>query len=147
MELLNTIAQQFLSDTNNDGNVNLQDVTGSLQNLMSGADGKLDLGSVVSKVQGMGLSDVASSWLGDGDNKPISNEQVGQMFDSDKLSQLASSLNMDVDSVKSGLSKAVPNLVDKASSGGSLLDLANLTNLVGGEGAGGLLGKVKKLFS
>lgn len=135
-----SIAQQFLTDANSDGKVDLSDVTGSIQNLLSGSSGNLDFGSLVAKLQGMGFSETVSSWLGDGDNKPISAADIGNLFDSDKLSQFASSLNIDVESAKNGLANAVPNLVDKLSSGGKLLDLA------GGE-VGGLLSKLKSFFS
>ncbi len=141
MDILQTLAQQFIADTNNDGNIDATDVMGSLSGLLGGADGasQLDLGSIVSKLQGSGLADVASSWLGNGDNLPLSADQIGNLFDSDKLSSFASALNLDMDSVKSGLSGVIPQLIDKASPGGELLDLSNLD-------AGGIIDNLKKMF-
>ena len=141
MDVLQTLAQQFITDTNNDGNIDVNEVIGSLTGLLGGTGGtsQLDLGSVVSKLQTSGLADVAKSWLGDGDNLPISADQIGNLFDSDKLSSFASALNLDLDSVKSGLSSVIPQLVDKASAGGELLDLSKLD-------AGGIMNNLKKLF-
>ncbi len=141
MDLLKTLAQQFIKDTNNDGNIDVTEVIGSLSGLLagSGAGSQLDLGSIVSKLQGSGLSDVASSWLGNGENLPISAEQIGNLFESDQLSSFASALNLDMNSVQSGLSNLIPQLIDQASPGGELMDLSNLD-------AGGILDKLKKLF-
>lgn len=98
-----SIAQQFLTDTNSDGKVDLGDVTGSIKGLLSSSSGNLDFGSLVSKLQGMGFSETVSSWLGDGENKPISAEDIGKLFDTDKISEFASSLNIDVESAKTAL--------------------------------------------
>lgn len=141
MDLLQTLAQQFITDTDNDGNIDVTEVIGSLTGLLGGAGGasQLDLGSIVSKLQGSGLADIATSWLGSGDNLPISADQISNLFDSDKLSSFASALNLDLDSVKSGLSGVIPQLIDKSSPGGELLDLSNLD-------AGGIIDKLKKMF-
>ena len=44
------------------------------------------------------------------------------MFGSDKISEFASKLGLSEDEAAGGLSEALPQLVDKASSGGSLLE-------------------------
>jgi len=142
MDLLQTLAQQFITDTDNDGNVDVTEVISSLTGLLGGGAGgasQMDLGSIVSKLQGSGLADIATSWLGSGDNLPISADQISNLFESDKLSSFASALNLDMDSVKSGLSSVIPQLIDRASPGGELLDLSNLD-------AGGIIGNLKKMF-
>lgn len=141
MDLLKTLAQQFITDSNNDGNIDVNEVMSSLSGLLggSGAGSQLDLGSIVSNLQGSGLSDIAASWLGNGENLPISADQIGNLFNSDQLSSFASALNLDMDSVKSGLSNLIPQLIDKASPGGEILDLSNLD-------AGGIIDQLKKLF-
>jgi uncharacterized protein YidB (DUF937 family) len=141
MDLLKTLAQQFITDTDNDGNIDVTEVIGSLTGLLGGTGGtsQLDLGSIVSKLQGSGLADIATSWLGSGENLPISADQISNIFDSDKLSSFASVLNLDLDSVKSGLSSVIPQLIDKASPSGELLDLSNLDT-------GGIIDKLKKMF-
>ncbi len=88
----------------------------------SSSGGGLDLGSLLSNMDSGGLAGVAKSWLGDGDNESISTDQVTSMFGSDKISEFASQLGLSNDEAAGGLADALPQLVDNASSGGSLLD-------------------------
>jgi len=110
-------------------------ITSALGGLLSGGGGKPDLSGIISAMQGKGLGSIAESWLGDGDNADISTDQVREVVGSDKIAALASQLNTDEGSLLDGLKDALPQIIDKSSSGGSLLD-----------SAGGLLGMAKKLF-
>lgn len=139
MELLNTLAKQFITDVNADGVLDGTDVAAALQNLLSDSSGNLNLSAIVTQLQGLGLADIAASWLGDGENAAISSEQIGQLFDKDQLSSFASSLNLEENNVTQALTAALPVLIDKVSSGGALSSLL-------GDEAGELLGSLKKLF-
>ena len=117
------------------GNVNSSVITNALGGLLSGGDGKPDLGGLVGSMQGKGLGSIAESWLGDGNNDDISSDQVREVVGRDKISEMASQLNTDEDSLLDTLKDALPQIIDKSSSGGSLLD-----------SAGGLMGLAKKFF-
>ncbi len=117
---------------------NLDSISAALGNLLSDDDGNLNLGNIVSSLQEKGLGSVVESWLGDGDNEAISAAQVKELFGSEKISQVASQLNTDEGSILDGLSEALPQVVDKSSSGGSLLDSIG--------GIDGVLNMAKKLF-
>ena len=108
--------------------------------LLGGSGGNgLDLGSIVGNLQSGGLGDIASSWLGDGDNAEISTDQLSSVLGSDKIAQAAEALGADQNDLLSGLQSMLPQVVDKSSSGGSLLDS------VGGIGGlAGLAGKFLK---
>ena len=110
-------------------------ITSALGGLLSGSGGQAGLGGIIAAMQGKGLGDTAESWLGDGDNADISTDQVREVVGSDKIADMASQLNTDEGSILDGLKDALPQIIDKSSSGGSLLD-----------SAGGLLGMAKKLF-
>ena len=110
-------------------------VTSALDGLMSGNDGKPDLGGIISAMQDKGLGSVASSWLGDGQNEEVSADQVRDIVGSDKVAAMANQLHTDEGSLLDGLKEALPQIIDKSSSGGSLLD-----------NAGGLLGMAKKFL-
>ena len=100
-------------------------LTSALGGLLGGgnsSDGGLDLGSLLSGMNSGGLAGIAQSWLGDGDNEAISTDQVTSMFGSDKISEFASQLGLSEDEAAGGLADALPQLVDNASSGGSILD-------------------------
>ena len=117
------------------GNVNSSVITNALGGLLSGGDGKPDLGGLVGSMQGKGLGSIAESWLGDGNNDDISSDQVREVVGSDKISEMASQLNTDEDSLLDTLKDALPQIIDKSSSGGSLLDSTD-----------GLMGLAKKFF-
>ncbi len=116
-------------------NLNPDVLMSALSNLIGG-EGGFDIGSLMSKMQGSDLLGMAQSWLGDGDNQAIDVNQIMSLFGSDKISAFASQLGMSESEAVGGLSDAVPQMIDNASSGGSILDS------VGGlEGAMGLAGK------
>ncbi len=96
------------------------------------------MSGLVSAMQGKGLGSIAESWLGDGDNADISTDQVKEVIGGDKIAQMASQLNTDEGSLLSGLKDALPQMIDKSSSGGSLLDSIG--------GIGGALKMAKKFL-
>ena len=100
-----------------------------------GNDDGFDLGGLVEQFSGGGLGDAVSSWLGDGDNDAVSAEQLAGALGNDKVSQFAEALGMDQNDAAGKLSELLPDLIDKSSSGGSLLD-----------GLGGVAGLAGKLF-
>jgi uncharacterized protein YidB (DUF937 family) len=128
------LATQLLASKlggNADGNSDMvQNVIGSL---LGGSGGQgIDLGSIVGNLQNSGLGSIAESWLGDGDNEGISGSQIQDMLGSDKISQAAQQLGTDEGSLLSGLQDLIPQVVDKSSSGGSLLDsVGGLSGLAG----------------
>jgi uncharacterized protein YidB (DUF937 family) len=132
-------AQLFQSKLGNDGDgLDVGDIASALSGLLSDNDGNLDVSSIVSNMDAGDLISIAASWLGDGDNAPISTEQVAGMLGEDKVSSFASQLGLSQDSALSGLTEAIPNIVDKSSSGGSLLDSIG--------GISGAIGLASKLF-
>lgn len=133
MDLMN-LGKQLLASKLGNG-VDSGALSSALGGLLSGNDGKTDLGGIISAMQDKGLGSVAESWLGDGNNADISTEQVREVVGSDKITAMASELNTDEGSLLDGLKDALPQMIDKSSSSGSLLD-----------SAGGLLGMAKKLF-
>lgn len=121
-------------------NVDATQISAALSGLLSNESGQLDLGGLASKMAASGgLGDILNSWLGDGANAAISPDTISSIFGSDKLSEFASQLGTDSASAAGGLAEVLPEVMDKASSGGSLLDMAG--------GAEGLLGAAKSLFS
>jgi len=107
--------------------------------LLGGAD-KFDLGALVEKFTGAG-GDVASkakSWLGDGANDSISPDQLKETLGADKIEAFAAKLGVDRETASGGLADMLPQLIDKGSRGGSLLDSVG--------GADGLAKLASKFF-
>lgn len=114
-------------------------LTSALSGLTGGSEeGGLDIGSILGKMQQGGMAEVASSWLGDGDNEEVSESQITDIFGSDKISDFASKLGLSENEAVGGLRDALPNMVDQASSGGSILDSIG--------GIGGAIGMASKIF-
>lgn len=125
-------------------NVQAGDISSALSGLLGGDN--FDIGSLISKIQGnSGLASMATSWLGDGANSAMSGSQVMDIFGKDKVSEFASKLNIDEGTASDGLADMLPQLIDKASSGGSMLESA-MGSMGGGGSAGGLMGMAGKLF-
>ena len=104
-------------------------------------EGGLDIGSILSNMTSSGdsnLGNIAKSWLGDGENESITAEQVKSMLGSDKISEFASQLGLSEEEATGGLADALPQVIDKASSGGSILDSIG--------GISGAIGLASKLF-
>ena len=110
-------------------------ITSALSGLMADKDGQANLGGIIGAMQGKGLGSVAESWLGDGKNEDISADQVRDVVGSDKVAAMATELDTDENSLLDSLKEMLPQMIDKSSSGGSLLD-----------NAGGLLGMAKKFL-
>ena len=139
MDLMQIGAQLLQSKLGS--NVQTGDIASALGGLLGGDN--FDLGSLVSKMQGNdGLASMVTLWLGDGENTAISGSQVRGIFGQDKVSEFASKLNIDEGTASNGLADMLPQLIDKASSGGSMIESA--MGSMGG--AGGLMGMAGKLF-
>lgn len=120
-------------------------VSEMLGGLLGGGDAP-DLGGLLASLNSGGAADAVSSWLGSGENQALDTGVLSQALDGDKLSSMASSLGVDQNDLLGSLAGAIPQLVDKASPGGELLDVGQLLEGLQGGGAGGIMGMVGKLF-
>lgn len=103
----------------------------ALTSLFGGGEGGFDLSALLSKIDLGGLGNIAKSWLGDGENESVEPNQISELFGSDKVSEFASKLGLSKEEAEGGLSDALPQMVDKASSGGSLMDLGGVSDMLG----------------
>ena len=85
-----------------------------------GSGGQGGLNAIVAKLQQGGLGDIAKSWVGTGQNLPITADQVKQVLGSDVVRQLAAKYNIPIDQVAEVLAHQLPQAVDKASPDGNL---------------------------
>lgn len=108
------------------------DAVGGVLDSLLGQGDKMDIGSLVSGFKEKGIGDVAESWLGDGENAPVSADQLKDVLGGEQVAEAAVKLGTDEGSLLSGLQDALPQLVDKASSGGSLLDSLDGVGALGG---------------
>ena len=78
------------------------------------------LNAIVAKLQQAGLGDQVKSWIGNGQNLPITAEQLQQALGSDTVKQLAARFNNPVDQITQILAQQLPKAVDHASPDGKL---------------------------
>ncbi len=148
--LLQSGAQLFKDklDTDRDGQIETTEIASALMSLLGNQQGQLDLSSIISSMQSGNSQDLmalAASWLGQGENAPVSGNQLEQIFGHDKIAAFAKQLGISETSALSGLQQAIPNVIDKASPEGSLADLGGqLLNSMGG--VRGVIDAVGKLF-
>ena len=120
----------------------------ALTGLLSGEDGNLDIGSLVQNLmQNQGIGNLLGSWLGDGANESMSVDHIFDMFGGEKVQEFASSVGVETDTAAEGLSQVIPDLIDRFSEGGNVLEGVAGGLLEKAGGASGLLGMAKGLFS
>ena len=78
------------------------------------------LSAIVAKLQQAGFGDQVKSWIGNGQNLPITAEQLQQVLGSDTVKQLAARFNIPVDQLSKVLAQQLPAAVDHASPDGKL---------------------------
>ena len=120
------------------GGANNSAAAGSALDELVDGDKSFDLGDIVGKFTSSGgdLASKARSWLGDGGNESISASQVQDAIGLDKIEAFARKLGIGTEEASGKLSEIMPELIDKSSTGGSLLD-----SIGGARGLGGLASK------
>jgi uncharacterized protein YidB (DUF937 family) len=92
----------------------LQGVLGLLQNHEGGVAG------LVQQFKDKGLGEVAASWVGTGENLPISAEQLKGVLGNETLGQMAAQLGVSGDQLSSQLSGLLPQVIDKLTPNGEV---------------------------
>ena len=85
-----------------------------------GTGGQGGLSAIVAKLQQAGFGDLVKSWIGNGQNLPITADQLRQVLGSDTVRQIAAKYNIPIDQVTEVLTHELPLAVDKASPDGKL---------------------------
>ncbi len=82
--------------------------------------GMLANGQLANAFSSGGLGHLLQSWIGTGQNMPISAEQVGAVLGSERVASLAHSAGVQPSDLLSQLSTLLPQLVDRATPNGAL---------------------------
>lgn len=101
------------------------------------------LSGLIASFQQGGLGEIVASWIGKGQNLPVSADQLGQVLDPGVVNELAAKTGQDTGSVLGSLSSLLPQLIDKATPEGTVQPgqslnptdlLASLSGLFGNRG-------------
>jgi uncharacterized protein YidB (DUF937 family) len=86
--------------------------------LGNGSEGGLS--AIVARLQQAGFGDQVKSWIGTGQNLPISAQQLQEVLGNDVVRQLATRFGIPVDQLSTVLAQVLPPAVDRASPNGTL---------------------------
>lgn len=78
------------------------------------------LPGIVSKLQHGGLADHVGSWIGTGQNLPISGAQLQEVLGSGAIGELAQRLGLSHADTSSGLAQVLPQIIDKLTPAGQI---------------------------
>jgi len=118
MGILDTLAGQVLGQASSEGNQGLFDAVGAmLTNPQTGG-----LQGLVETLQQGGLGEIVASWIGHGENLPISAAQLQSVLGNERLQAIAASLGLNVQDVAAQLVHLLPQLVDRLTPNGTIPD-------------------------
>lgn len=93
----------------------LEAVMGVLNNPQTGG-----LQGLVRSFESQGLGGVIGSWIGTGQNLPISAEQLQQVLGNEQIQAIAQKLGISPQEISSQLAGLLPKVIDTATPGGTL---------------------------
>jgi uncharacterized protein YidB (DUF937 family) len=91
-----------------------------LSEVLGSKDGQGGLSAIVAKLEQAGLGDQVKSWIGNGQNIPITADQLQQVLGSETVKQLAARFNIPIDQLAKVLAQQLPLAVDHDSPNGTL---------------------------
>jgi len=76
-----------------------------------------------------GFGGIMSSWVGTGQNLPITADQIQHVLGSEQVKELAAKAGISPDLASSSLATMLPSLIDKLTPNGQMPDHANLVQM------------------
>lgn len=91
------------------------------------------LGGILEKFNQAGLGDLAASWIGQGSNQSLTEDQVSNVFGNDMIAEMASKFGVDSSLLTSQIAQYLPELVNQATPAGIVNDKSEdlLGNVLG----------------
>ena len=86
--------------------------------------------------QQKGLGGLVASWIGTGQNSPISGDQLQNVLHGNTLQEIAAKTGMDQGQLSSIFSQLLPHVVDRLTPNGQVPDSSALSQMMKGLGAG-----------
>ena len=78
------------------------------------------LAGLVQAFQDKGLGELIASWIGTGQNLPLSSEQIKAVLGGDQLGQIAGQLGMNESQAAGGLADLLPQVIDTLTPNGQM---------------------------
>jgi len=103
--------------------------TGLLQMIQNQPGG---LQGLVQNFHNNGLGAIAQSWVGSGQNLPISADQIHQVLGSDQVKALAAKAGISPDAAGGAIAQMLPGIIDKLTPNGQVPAHNSVMDMVGG---------------
>ncbi len=91
-----------------------------------GSGGMGGLGGLLEQMQRAGYGEQARSWVGTGQNMPVSPDVLGQIFGQGGIEEIARQAGVTPQEASAGLSELLPEVVDRVTPDGQVPDLDQL---------------------
>ena len=89
------------------------------------------LGDIIEKFKAGGLGEQAASWVGKGENLPVSAEQISSVLGNGAIANMAAKFGINPETLSTQIAEYLPGVVDKLTPDGEVK-----------EGTGGLMSSV-----
>jgi uncharacterized protein YidB (DUF937 family) len=104
-------------------------MTGLLQMIQNQPGG---LQGLVQNFHNNGLGAIAQSWVGTGQNQPISGDQIHQVLGSDQVKALAAKAGISPDMAGGAIAQLLPGIIDKLTPNGQVPAHNSVMDMVSG---------------
>lgn len=118
MGLFDEVAGGVMKEFGSGGTGNNPLVDGIMQLITNQQHG--GLAGIVKQFSDKGLGDIVSSWVGTGQNLPVSPEQIQKGLGSGAVQDIATKLGISTDDASAGLAQMLPNVIDKLTPDGKV---------------------------
>ena len=125
MGLLDSITGALLGKVSNGQQGGMAQVAMEMFNQNGG------LGGIIEKFKAGGLGEQAASWVGKGENLPVSAEQISSVLGNGAIANMAAKFGINPETLSTQIAEYLPGVVDKLTPDGEVK-----------EGTGGLMSSV-----
>jgi uncharacterized protein YidB (DUF937 family) len=89
------------------------------------------IGGVLDKFKQGGLADAAASWVGKGENMPVSADQISSVLGSGAIAEMAAKFGISPETLSAQIAEHLPTVIDKMTPDGEVTgDSGNLLSTV-----------------
>ncbi|PXW27339.1 YidB family protein [Paraburkholderia caballeronis] len=117
MSLLDTLGSLFNSSSTQQGGGQQALIAAAMEFVNNQPGG---LNGLIQKFQQGGIGDVIQSWVSNGENQPVSADQLHSVLGSDAVSGLAQKVGLQPDQVSGLLAQVLPHVVNAATPNGEV---------------------------
>lgn len=119
MGLLNQIAGQIMGKLSGQqqDSVPQNELLNSVMGMIESSGG---LSGVLEKLKAGGLENQVASWVGTGENKPVSGDEIKDALGEETVQQIAQQSGVAPEHVASGLAQLLPQIIDQLTPGGEV---------------------------